>query len=199
MRSWLNNSCLVLDQSWRAVNVVPAHKAICMCYTRDAFFVDTTTYATHSFDEWLLRGVVDGRPIKTVRTTFDAPDIVVRNAVHKFRKTKVNLNKATVCKRDGYRCQYCSRLFPETKLSLDHVVPKCRGGKLEWTNVVASCLKCNVAKGGQTLKQAGLKLQQQPEEPRWSPLFSQRVKTVPASWKKFLPKGEGPAICTKRV
>lgn len=190
MPSWLNKSCLVLDQAWRAINVVPASRAICMCFSRDHLIVDPEDFATYGFEEWVDRGTPGGRPVRTVSTVFDAPEIVVTSAVQKFRDTKVNLNKSTVCKRDGYRCQYCEKKFPESGLSLDHVVPKSQGGKLVWENVVAACLKCNVAKGGRTPRQAGMKLSREPFEPRWSPLFANRVRggETPESWKRILAK-----------
>jgi len=169
--SWLNKSCLVLDQNWRAINVVPVHRAICMAFGRDHLIVDTKTYATYGLEEWIDRGVVDGREIHCVNFSFDAPRVVVTDTASRWFKTKVNLNKSTVCKRDGHRCQYCGKTFPESGLSLDHVVPKSQGGKLTWDNTVAACFKCNVAKGGRTPKQAGMKLLRVPTEPRWSPLF----------------------------
>lgn len=182
---------MVLDQSWRAINVVPVHKAVCMVFTREHLIVDTETFTTYGFEEWLDRGVVEGRPIQTVNSAFDAPRVVVTTAIQKFLKTKVNLNKSTVCKRDGHKCQYCGKTFPDSGLSLDHVVPKSQGGKLTWDNTVAACLKCNVAKGGRTPKQAGMKLLCKPEEPRWSPLFAKRVQSPPDSWGKFLSKPGG--------
>ena len=178
-----------MDQSWRVINVVPVHRAICMAFTRDHLIVDASagTYATYGFDEWLDRGVVDGRAVRTVNTAFDAPRVVVTNTPQKWFKTKVNLNKSTVCKRDGHKCQYCGKTFPDSELSLDHVVPKSQGGKLTWDNTVAACLKCNVTKGGRTPKQAGMRLLREPKEPRWSPLFAKRVREMPPEWGKFLP------------
>lgn len=189
MPSWLNKSCLVLDQAWRAINVVPAFKAICMCYTRDHLIVDPTDFATYGFEEWVDRGTPAGRPVRTTSMVFDAPEIVVTSAVQKFRDTKVNLNKSTVCKRDGYRCQYCGKKFSEANLSLDHVVPKSQGGRLVWENVVAACLKCNVSKGGRTPRQSNMKLVREPFEPRWSPMFAKRVSgATPESWRRILAK-----------
>ena len=183
--SWLNKSCLVLDKSWRAINVVPVHRAICMVFARGHIVVDSD-YATYGFEEWMDRGVVDGRPVVATSATFDAPQIIVTSAVQRWFRTKVNLSKSTVCKRDDYRCQYCGRQFPEFKLSLDHVVPKSQGGKLAWENVVAACFRCNVAKGGRTPRQAGMSLLAEPREPKWSPLFAKRVRDIPPDWGKFV-------------
>jgi len=189
MPSWLNKSCLVLDQAWRAINVVPAFRAICMCYGRGHMFVDPSDFSTYGFEEWVDRGTPAGRPVHTTSTVFDAPEIVVTSAVQKFRNAKVNLNKSTVCKRDGHRCQYCGKKFPESELSLDHVIPKSQGGRLVWENTVAACFRCNVSKGGRTPRQAGVKLVREPFEPRWSPMFAKRVRgTTPESWRRILAK-----------
>jgi 5-methylcytosine-specific restriction endonuclease McrA len=99
----------------------------------------------------------------------------------------VKFNRRNIFARDGNHCQYCGRKFPTAELSLDHVIPRSRGGKTTWTNVVCCCLSCNVKKGGRAPSQAGLKLQNKPVKPRRSPVVHVELSSSRyRSWKQFL-------------
>ena len=70
-------------------------------------------------------------------------------------KQRVRLNRRNIFARDGNHCQYCGKRFATSELSLDHVVPTCRGGDTSWENLVCACVRCNVRKGGRTPQEAG--------------------------------------------
>ena len=101
---------------------------------------------------------------------------------------RVAFNKKNILRRDGYTCQYCSRRGE--KLTVDHVVPRSRGGQTTWTNVVAACLRCNLLKGNRTLEEARLRLIREPVHPQF--LFSVHLLRHPHatsfldSWRKYL-------------
>ena len=83
------------------------------------------------------------------------------------------MSRRNVYIRDGFRCQYCGDQFPINELSLDHVIPRAKGGKLTWTNTVSACLKCNCKKGKvlpEDLHKIGLKLRTLPRAPTNSEL-----------------------------
>jgi 5-methylcytosine-specific restriction endonuclease McrA len=89
--------------------------------------------------------------------------------------------------RDGNMCQYCGRHFPMSELSLDHVVPRSRGGLTSWENIVCACVACNVRKGGRTPPEARMQLVRQPVKPKRSPLLSIKLGNPKyASWKSFV-------------
>lgn len=189
--SWLNRACLVLDRAWRAINVVPVKDALCDVFEEKAKCVETGTYALYDLEQWIERGVQDNRPINCVRFAFDAPEVIVLNSIQMFRDHRIVLNRHSVYRRDGNTCQYCGGIFSESDLSLDHVVPRCQGGRLSWVNTVCSCKKCNVAKAGRTPKQAGMSLIRKPAQPIvWSPLYSKRTRLrgIPESWSRFILK-----------
>ena len=99
----------------------------------------------------------------------------------------VKFSRRNVFLRDENRCQYCSGKFSPQKLSLDHVIPRSRGGQTIWENIVCACLKCNVRKGGQTPKEAGMRLFRKPVRPRRNPVLAHQLGTKKyASWKVFL-------------
>ena len=88
--------------------------------------------------------------------------------------------------RDDYRCQYCHEKFPQAKLTLDHVIPKSRGGGKSWENIVACCGRCNQKKGSKTPSEASMRLFKVPIKPNFSVLRTRPHLKIPLSWKKFI-------------
>ena len=72
------------------------------------------------------------------------------------------VNRREVLRRDHHSCQYCGT---KKDLTLDHVIPRSRGGRHTWDNVVAACSKCNSRKSNRTPKEAGMKLRTKPKAP----------------------------------
>ncbi len=96
-------------------------------------------------------------------------------------------NRRNLFARDGNLCQYCGNTFPTSELSLDHVMPRSRGGEASWENIVCACVECNVRKGGRTPTEAGMKLIRQPQKPKRSPLLALKLGNPKyESWKTFL-------------
>lgn len=80
-----------------------------------------------------------------------------------YRRTgRVVFSKANVMARDRHKCGYCKR----TATTMDHIVPRCQGGRSEWTNCIAACEPCNADKGGRTPQQAGMRLRLTPFVPK---------------------------------
>jgi 5-methylcytosine-specific restriction endonuclease McrA len=78
------------------------------------------------------------------------------------RTAKEKPTKAAIYRRDGYTCQYCGST---RNLTIDHLIPKCRGGQDTWENLLLACSKCNMVKGHRTPEQSGLKLGRKPRPP----------------------------------
>lgn len=129
------------------------------------------------------------RVVRSPSRAFQLP-AVIRLAVY-IRKPfleRVAFNKKNILRRDGYSCQYCGRRGE--RLTVDHVLPRSRGGETTWTNVVAACLRCNLHKGNRTLREAGFSLVREPVHPQF--LFSIHLLRHPHapsfldSWRKYL-------------
>jgi 5-methylcytosine-specific restriction endonuclease McrA len=106
----------------------------------------------------------DHHEIRTAREIFRAPSVIRLLYLIKRPRPSVRLSRREVFHRDRYTCQYCGR---ETRdLTLDHVVPRHRGGSHSWDNLVAACRICNHRKGGKLLDEARLRLRREPYEPR---------------------------------
>jgi len=85
------------------------------------------------------------------------------------RKIKVRFSRMNVFTRDGFRCQYCGKQREMEELNYDHVLPRVRGGKTTWENIVTSCYDCNDRKGSRTPEEAGMKLRKKPQKPTFLP------------------------------
>src|SRR5712691_4187527 len=112
----------------------------------------------------------------------------VESSPRVIRSPSVAFNKKNILRRDGYTCQYCSRRGE--KLTVDHVMPRSRGGQTTWTNVVAACLRCNLFKGNRTVEESRMRLIREPVHPQF--LFSVHLMRHPHatsfldSWRKYL-------------
>ena len=93
------------------------------------------------------------------------------------RYTAPRFKKRVLFNRDNWQCQYCGVKLDWSSITIDHVVPRCRGGSTSWKNCVASCLRCNMKKGSRMLPDTGMQLHKSPSEPKithyWE--FSQRT------------------------
>ena len=134
------------------------------------------------------------RAIRSPSISLPAPSVVRLRRMVRPRDATVKLSRKNLFFRDGYTCQYCARRLPPTKLNIDHVVPRNRGGKTLWNNVVTACIVDNIRKGGRTPDEAGMKLLRDPEIPDWSPAerILATVGQVPDRWRLYLSSRRGP-------
>jgi 5-methylcytosine-specific restriction endonuclease McrA len=165
-------STLKLDSSYRPIQVISALEAFAMVYTGRAQLIEA--YANEYFH--------------SVSDNFPIPSIIV---VCKYvRKTKFRLrcNRRNVFWRDRYRCQYCGIVNEGKVMTLDHVIPRSRGGMKVWQNVVTCCHPCNQRKGDMLLNECGMVLQRAPALP--SPYMFRTLDraSTPQSWIPYLPR-----------
>jgi 5-methylcytosine-specific restriction endonuclease McrA len=123
--------------------------------------------------------------IRTPSTIYPRPSVIRLGYMIKRPRPRVKLNRREIFRRDNYTCQYCDR---ETRqLTVDHVVPRHRGGKYCWENLVSACPACNRRKGGKTLQEAHMSLLRRPYEPRATGdyLFGHYLKHN-REWERFI-------------
>ena len=194
--SALDASVLVLNKFYMAVHVISVRRAFCLLFKELAEVVtlDDGRYLSYDFQSWrevsearsAFRGP-DDEYVRTVQFEIQAPRVIRLLAFDRLPKTKVKFNRRNIFARDGNRCQYCGKRFPTSELSLDHVMPRSRGGKANWENIVCACVKCNVRKGGRTPWEAGMKLTHEPVKPKTSPSIGLKLTHGKyQSWKTFL-------------
>ncbi|HYZ62128.1 MAG TPA: HNH endonuclease [Acetobacteraceae bacterium] len=101
--------------------------------------------------------------VRSASASFPIPSVVALKRYH--RRRRVAFTRYHVFLRDGFRCQYCGDSLAAKELTFDHIVPRSRGGRTSWTNVVTCCQRDNLAKGSKSLRESGMRLLRKPEEP----------------------------------
>jgi CRISPR/Cas system Type II protein with McrA/HNH and RuvC-like nuclease domain len=195
-RSALDSSVLVLNQHYAAVRVISARRAFCLLVKEVAEIVsvEDQQFLAYDLESWREVSQLRARYerenhewVKCVRFELAVPRIVRLLFYDRLPRTNVKFTRRNIYARDSNRCQYCGKRFATSELSLDHVVPRSRGGVSSWANIVCCCVKCNVRKGGRTPYEARMKLVRQPVKPKRSPMIALRLGHEKyASWKQFL-------------
>jgi 5-methylcytosine-specific restriction endonuclease McrA len=128
------------------------------------------------------------REIHSVSFTIRLPSVVRLLKMVKRNKSPVKFSRQNIYARDRYRCQYCGKRYPSEELTYDHVLPKSRGGRTEWNNIVTCCIECNRKKGGRSPREAHMRLVRKPGRPTWVPAIRITIgfREVPQSWRDYL-------------
>ena len=129
-----------------------------------------------------------GQVLHSPTHTMHLPAVVKLNRYIRPYPRKVKFSRQNLYYRDNYTCQYCNRHFPTSQLTYDHVIPRSKGGKTSWTNVVTACVRCNLKKGNKLLHQLNLNLLKEPSEPNWLPVFTAHIQpdSAPPVWRNYL-------------
>jgi 5-methylcytosine-specific restriction endonuclease McrA len=167
----LQSPVLVLNATYEPINVTGVRRAIVL----------------------VLKGVAtteeeDGCFIHSARLEFRIPSVIrlteFRHIPHQTRA----LSRKNILIRDRYTCQFCGRTLPAAELTLDHIIPRSRGGHTDWDNLVACCHRCNNLKGDRLPEEAGIKLKR-PPRPFTIHTSRQIMRMVGRSderWRKYL-------------
>jgi 5-methylcytosine-specific restriction endonuclease McrA len=128
------------------------------------------------------------REIHAVSFQVKLPSVVRLLRMVRRPNTPIKFSRQNIYARDKYRCQYCARRLPGEELTYDHVIPKSRGGKTRWDNIVTCCMECNRRKGGRTPAEAHMSLVKKPSRPRWLPALKITIgyRQVPRTWRDYL-------------
>lgn len=126
--------------------------------------------------------------IRSTYLVIKMPAVVRLMSVFKRRKKKVKFSRIGIYARDKFSCQYCGKKGSFKDFTFDHVIPRSRGGKTVWENIVTCCTKCNTKKGSKTPSEAGMKLRKQPVQPKWLPSVSIKISqhSVHETWRDYL-------------
>lgn len=191
----LAKSVLVLNRNWQAVQICTARRAVHLISIGHARVVQEEgpeMYETHDFDSWLSysQRCPQATMIRSVHVSLRVPRIVVLSYYDKIPSKEVTFSRRNVFWRDNHTCQYCQKIFPETELNLDHVIPRQKGGRTSWDNIVTSCIRCNTRKGSKLPHEANMHPQNKPVAPRWKPDFGLKEKHQETSWLGFFQSGK---------
>jgi 5-methylcytosine-specific restriction endonuclease McrA len=192
----LSASVLVLNKFFMALRVINIRRAFVLLYKElaEVVSVEDGSFATYDFASWSelsqYRETYEPEQhewIRSVRLRLAVPRVIRLLGFEKMPRREAKFNRRNIFARDGNRCQYCGRKFPTCDLSLDHVIPKSRGGKANWSNIVCACTRCNVAKGGRTPREAHIRLIRKPVKPKACPTLRLRASNPRyRTWQVFL-------------
>jgi 5-methylcytosine-specific restriction endonuclease McrA len=158
---------LVLNASYEPLSVVSSRRAVCLVIDDKAELVEAEAEA-------LFHSATLAVPVPTV--------VRLRYMVKTPRRTLATVSRRAVFARDDYRCQYCGARAD----SIDHVVPRSRGGRHDWDNLAAACRPCNTRKRDRTPDEAGMRLVRPCRAPRASAWVVLSAPLVPEAWKPYL-------------
>jgi len=163
----LSAKVLLLNQNYEPLTVVSAKKAIILVYLRKVEIVEKRD-----------------RLVRSQRLAFPLPSIIRLLCYIHIPRKKVELTRRNILRRDRYRCQYCGTT--KGPLTVDHIIPRTKGGIDSWENLVSACVKCNNKKGNRTPEEAGMKLLQQPKRPSYLFFIQHLIGISEESWKPYL-------------
>lgn len=188
----LSQPVLVLNRDYRVLRTVSAKMAIIGLFKGVVEVIDVRDgdYYSYSYEEWIDYSTdsninrMNYNWIHSVRFSLAIPYIIRIKNYAGYKRNVIRFSRKNVYLRDRYTCQYTGKKMKAKDLTLDHVVPKSKGGKTEWTNIVACAKEVNAKKGSKTLEEAGLKLLKRPKQPDFIEFYPSRV--MHESWKEFL-------------
>ena len=195
----IQSNVLAVNRLFVAVHVISARRAFCLLWKglAEVIHIENESYMSYDFDGWReiseLKTILDERDeledwIAAVNFDLQVPRVIRLLKYDRIPRNSVKFSRRNVFLRDENCCQYCDKRFSAHNLSLDHVMPRSRGGESTWDNVVCACLKCNVRKGGRTPQEAGMQLRRAPRRPHRNPVLSNQLHTKKYScWRRFLP------------
>ena len=129
-----------------------------------------------------------GRDIKAINLVLKVPAVVRLLRAFRRHARPVKFSRVNIYARDKHRCQYCGKRCKIDQLTYDHVLPRSRGGRTSWENIVSCCYTCNAHKANRTPAEAKMKLLSTPVRPTWMPAVQIRVSTesVPDAWRDYV-------------
>lgn len=189
---------LVLNKSWVAVNIATARRALVLLYQGHARAVHPSDYSLYDFEDWCSLSTMDDealaldRRVGTVACQIALPEIILLSGFNGFIRPRVSFSRRNLFTRDKHQCQYCGKTTQRNELTIDHVMPRSRGGEDTWENLVAACMRCNVRKGNRTPEEAKMPLLSRPRVPKGLPRFGVAIpKTDLDSWHRFVGSTSG--------
>ena len=162
---------LVLNATFEPINVCTVRRATVLLLKARAELVERSERELHS------ESLTMPRPIVIRLTTY----VRVPRDAHRRKITR-----RAVFARDRWTCQYCGGI--RGTLTIDHVIPRSRGGPSSWDNIVTCCAPCNRRKGDRLPRQAGMHPRKRPRTPRAEIFIHVASPTIPTAWLQYLPQ-----------
>lgn len=163
----MSGKVLVLNQDYSPLTVCTIQRAFLLVFLEKAELLEAD----------------DGEKLRTVSKSYPLPAVIkIKSYIHVPYRGVV-LTRHNIFKRDNGLCQYCGT---DRDLTLDHLVPRSKGGKSTWNNLVSACKACNAKKGNYTLEEAGLVLKRPPFKPSYIMFLRNNMGDMKKEWMPYL-------------
>ncbi|HVE43026.1 MAG TPA: HNH endonuclease [Planctomycetota bacterium] len=186
----LEKPALVLNRNWTPIQVTSVREAISLVAKGSALIIEPETYETHDLRTWndvsIAKARFDGERIRSPRLALVPPEVILLKGYQGQGERSVVFSRKNIFKRDRYTCQYCGAQPGPEALTIEHIVPRSKGGISSWENCVLACVECNKRKADRTPEQAGMKLRTIPRKPSWRTLAHVPSRERRESWEQFL-------------
>ena len=167
MNGLLNRRVLVLNQNYQPLTITKTKRAVSLILHQKVEILEKYNEEIHSID-----------------FAIKLPSVIRLTRYINYYPKLIPLTRKNLLRRDLYICQYCG--IKNKPMTLDHIIPKQRGGKETWENLVAACTKCNHKKSNRTPKESNMPLMRIPKKPSMLTYFQQSVREKQKSWKPYL-------------
>jgi 5-methylcytosine-specific restriction endonuclease McrA len=164
----LNAKVLLLNQSYEPLTLCTTKKALILIVLQKAELIKNNSKLS----------------IRTVNKSFPWPSVIRLKSYIKVPYNNINLTRKNILRRDNHKCAYCGR--GDLAFTMDHVIPKAKGGKDSWENLVTACLPCNNKKGSKTLEEANMQLKIKPFKPNYIMFILNSVSRIDDTWRPYL-------------
>ena len=159
---------LKLDSSFKPIGIIDSIDAFSLVYRDKAVLIE-------GYNTKLYSG----------NNSWVEPAVIALHRYVDFKFFRIGCTRKNIYERDKHTCQYCRQYFSSSRLTLDHVIPKSKGGNKSWENLVTSCTKCNQKKGDKLPAEIGMQPYKFPSKPRYK-LLDYLGPNIPVIWKPYL-------------
>ena len=161
------NTVLVLNQDYTPLTVCSVQRAFLLMFLKKADLITE----------------VKNKQLRSINDSFPFPSVIKIKYYISIPYKGVVMSRHNIFKRDGGRCQYCGT---SRDLTIDHVIPRSKGGKSTWTNLVTACKTCNSKKSDYALEKVGMKLLKPPVKPSYLTFLKMNTGVYRDEWAPFL-------------
>ena len=162
---------LILNAGYEPLQFVSWQRALCLVISEKAEVV--------SVSEGVIRSIREDYPLPSVIR-------LLRYVRRISRFDIIRCSRKNILLRDAFECQYCGVVCHKSNATIDHVVPRSKGGEMSWENAVTACIRCNLRKGSKSLKQANMSLRRAPKKPKFHELFHHISQELREDWIPYL-------------
>jgi len=186
----LDRPALVLNRHWVAIRTATVKEAIGLVAKGAARIIEPVSFATHDLETWSdvsrAQEKFGDTRIRSARLEIAPPEVIVLTAYEGMGERSVVFSRRNLFKRDRFTCQYCGAQPGPEELTIEHVLPRSRGGLSSWENCVLACVACNKRKADCTPPEARMELRRAPRKPSWRSMARIEPRMRRESWEQFL-------------